>query len=197
MATTTWWSRRRAVRPRIRAGTGTCRLSRGWSCRFWTRCFRPARGPRRARNASAFGGSQPNSGPRTTTTRRRPTARSRSWCWSRNSAWRKYGDRVEHAIVGFHLDAQGEWVAELACGHQQHVRHLPPFHLRPWVLEAEGRRQRLGTPLECRLCDQDVAAPTPSTEAGGEAACLAPLLCPDCGVVLGGSLHRPGCASAA
>jgi hypothetical protein len=26
-----------------------------------------------------------------------------------------------------HLDARGEWVAELTCGHQQHVRHQPPF----------------------------------------------------------------------
>jgi hypothetical protein len=102
---------------------------------------------------------------------------------------------VERAIVGFHLDGQGEWVAELACGHQQHVRHKPPFYDRAWVLEAEGRRQRLGTPLECRLCDQNVPAPSP--EAGGETACFAHLLCPECGVVLDGSPHRPGCASAA
>lgn len=104
---------------------------------------------------------------------------------------------MERAIVGFHLDAEGVWVAELACGHQQHVRHQPPFYPRPWVLEAEGRRQRLGTPLECRLCDQSVPAPAPSSEAGGEAACLAHLLCPDCGVVLDGSPHPPGCAQVA
>jgi hypothetical protein len=102
---------------------------------------------------------------------------------------------VERTIVGFHVDPQGEWVAELACGHRQHVRHRPPFFPRPWVLEAEGRRQHLGTPLACRLCDQDVPAPPP--DAGGEAACLAHLVCPDCGVVLDGSPHRPGCASAA
>jgi Protein of unknown function (DUF3565) len=104
-----------------------------------------------------------------------------------------YADRVERAIVGFHLDAQGEWVAELACGHRQHVRHRPPFYPRPWVLEAETRQQRLGAPLECRLCDQDV----PATEAGGEAACFAHLVCPDCGVVLDGSAHRPGCTAEA
>jgi hypothetical protein len=108
-----------------------------------------------------------------------------------------YADRVERAIVGFYLDAQGEWVAELACGHQQHVRHQPPFHLRPWVLEDEGRQRRLGTPLECRLCDQDVHAPARGPDAGGEAACLAHLVCPDCGVVLDDSPHGPGCASAA
>ena len=108
-----------------------------------------------------------------------------------------YADRVERAIVGFHPDAEGEWVAELACGHRQHVRHQPPFYPRPWVLHAEGRRQRLGTPLECRLCDQNVPAPAPAGEAGGEAACLAHLLCPECGVVLDGSPHRPGCTAAA
>jgi hypothetical protein len=93
---------------------------------------------------------------------------------------------VQRAIVGYHQDEHGDWVAELACGHQQHVRHQPPFYLRPWVLEPEGRRKQLGTPLECRLCEQ----------TGGEAACLASLVCSDCGVVLDGSPHRPGCPSA-
>jgi hypothetical protein len=92
---------------------------------------------------------------------------------------------MERTIVGFQLDPQGEWVAELACGHRQHVRHQPPFFPRPWVLEAEGREGHLGAPLECRLCDQ-----------GGEAACLADRVCPDCGAVLDGGPHRPGCASA-
>ena len=102
---------------------------------------------------------------------------------------------MERTIVGFHPDAQGEWVAELACGHRRHVRHQPPFQLAAWVLEAEGRRQRVGAPIECRLCDQSVQAP--ATEAGGEAACFAQYVCADCGVVLDGSPHRPGCASAA
>jgi len=104
---------------------------------------------------------------------------------------------MERAIVGFHLDADGAWVAELACGHRQHVRHRPAFFPSPWVLEAKGRSRHLGTALECRLCDQNVPAPAPSREAGGEAACLAHLVCPDCGVVLDDSPHRPGCAAAA
>jgi hypothetical protein len=37
----------------------------------------------------------------------------------------------------------------------------------------------------------------PAAEAGGEAACFAHLVCPDCGVVLDGSAHRAGCSSAA
>ena len=106
-----------------------------------------------------------------------------------------YPERVERAIVGFHLDAEGEWVAKLVCGHQQHVRHAPPFFPRPWVLEAEARQQRLGAPLECRLCDQNLPAGA-DPRRSGEAACLAHLVCPDCGVVLDGSPHGPGCPSA-
>jgi hypothetical protein len=102
---------------------------------------------------------------------------------------------VDSAIVGFRQDERGDWIAELACGHRQHVRHEPPFHQRPWVLDAKGRRQRLGTPLQCRLCDQGVPPPPRSPELGGEAPCLAPLLCPDCGAVLDGGPHRAGCAA--
>jgi hypothetical protein len=102
---------------------------------------------------------------------------------------------TESAIVGYHQDELGDWIAELACGHQQHVRHQPPFHQRQWVLEAEGRRRRLGTPLRCRLCDQGVPAPSNPPEQGGEAACFTHLLCTDCGAVLDGGPHRPGCVS--
>ena len=91
---------------------------------------------------------------------------------------------MQRAIVGFHQDAQGEWVAALACGHERHVRHNPPLFPEPWVLDAEARRERIGASLDCALCTQ-----------GGEAACFANLVCPDCGVVLDGSPHRPGCAS--
>lgn len=94
---------------------------------------------------------------------------------------------MERAIVGFHQDDRGHWVAELACGHQRHVRHDPPFRLAPWVVEEQGRQERLGTPIDCGLC---------AREAGGEAACYAHLVCPDCGAVLDGGPHRPGCASA-
>ena len=57
-------------------------------------------------------------------------------------------------IVGYHSDDAGEWVAELACGHQQHVRHRPPFFVREWVLDAQGRTSHLGQPIECPLCDR-------------------------------------------
>ena len=65
-----------------------------------------------------------------------------------------YARCVERAITGYHRDDEGDWVAELMCGHNQHVRHRPPFQLRAWVLEAEGRMERLGLPLDCPLCDR-------------------------------------------
>jgi hypothetical protein len=64
---------------------------------------------------------------------------------------------MNRRIVGFHQDDHLDWVAELDCGHNQHVRHDPPFQMRPWVITEEGRRSRLGIELECNKCDD--AAP--------------------------------------
>jgi tellurite resistance-related uncharacterized protein len=61
---------------------------------------------------------------------------------------------LERAITAYHQDAVLDWVAELACGHNQHVRHHPPFQLREWVTEETGRIAKLGTPLDCPLCDR-------------------------------------------
>jgi len=61
---------------------------------------------------------------------------------------------VERAIVGFHLDEEGHWVAELSCGHGQHTRHDPPLSERSWVLSEEGRAQRIGTQLDCLRCER-------------------------------------------
>ena len=61
----------------------------------------------------------------------------------------------ERRIIGFHQDQEGDWVAELECGHNQHVRHDPPWQERAWVLSSEGRAGRLGTGLTCRLCDTE------------------------------------------
>ncbi|HEY4066144.1 MAG TPA: DUF3565 domain-containing protein [Burkholderiaceae bacterium] len=60
---------------------------------------------------------------------------------------------MDQPIVGFHQDAEHDWVARLACGHNQHVRHNPPWTLRPWVTTLEGRNQVLGRGLGCRKCD--------------------------------------------
>ena len=43
---------------------------------------------------------------------------------------------MDRRIAGFHQDEESFWVAELECGHQQHVRHNPPMTLRPWLRNA-------------------------------------------------------------
>jgi len=60
---------------------------------------------------------------------------------------------VDRRIVGFHEDEEHQWVAELECGHNQHVRHNPPWLNRPWVVTPEGRMSALGNVLNCKKCD--------------------------------------------
>ena len=60
---------------------------------------------------------------------------------------------MQQPISGFHQDDERHWVAELACGHFQHVRHDPPWTLRPWVTTDEGRAAALGQLLNCKKCD--------------------------------------------
>ena len=61
---------------------------------------------------------------------------------------------MKQPIVGYRQDEEGHWVAELACGHTQHLRHEPPWQVRPWVLTPEGRASRLGTELDCPRCEE-------------------------------------------
>ena len=61
---------------------------------------------------------------------------------------------MKRTITGFHRDQEGDWVAELDCGHGQHTRHRPPFISRPWVVTAAGRRKVLGAELYCVLCER-------------------------------------------
>jgi hypothetical protein len=60
---------------------------------------------------------------------------------------------LKQRIVGFHRDEACDWVAELECGHDQHVRHDPPWTNRPWVTTSEGRERHLGHTLNCRKCE--------------------------------------------
>jgi uncharacterized protein DUF3565 len=66
---------------------------------------------------------------------------------------------VQRRIVGFRQDEEGHWVAELECGHAQHVRHAPPWQVRPWTQTPESRAGRLGTLLGCRACDEEAGVP--------------------------------------
>jgi hypothetical protein len=60
---------------------------------------------------------------------------------------------MKRPIAGYHQDDEGYWVAELSCGHSQHVRHDPPFASRPWTVTEQGRASRLGTLLDCPPCE--------------------------------------------
>jgi len=64
---------------------------------------------------------------------------------------------MDQPITGYHQDEQQDWVAELACGHFQHVRHNPPWTNRPWVVTLAGRTAHQGHLLACKKCD--VGAP--------------------------------------
>jgi hypothetical protein len=59
---------------------------------------------------------------------------------------------VPRKIVDFHLDINCDWIAELECGHEQHVRHNPPWTIHPWVTTPQGRLEHLGQELECTAC---------------------------------------------
>jgi len=61
---------------------------------------------------------------------------------------------VKQKIIGFHQDEEFHWVADLECGHTQHVHDDPPLTSRPRVITPEGRRDRIGAELECRKCDE-------------------------------------------
>jgi ribosomal protein S18 acetylase RimI-like enzyme len=64
--------------------------------------------------------------------------------------------------VGFHQDDEQHWVADLECGHTQHVRHDPPWQQRPWVTTEAGRAQHMGMVLRCLHCGaSDVAETSP------------------------------------
>lgn len=62
---------------------------------------------------------------------------------------------MQRRITGFHQDEHGDWVADLECGHGQHVRHNPPWTNRPWVMTPEGRAHHLGQVLPCKKCEED------------------------------------------
>jgi len=60
---------------------------------------------------------------------------------------------MKQSIAGYHKDEENDWVAELQCGHFQHVRDNPPFMVRPWVRTEIGRNAMIGHELNCKKCD--------------------------------------------
>ena len=62
---------------------------------------------------------------------------------------------MKQKIKGFHLDEFQHWVADLACGHTQHVRHDPPWQSREWVVTKQGRMEKIGFELDCVDCDKE------------------------------------------
>ncbi len=69
---------------------------------------------------------------------------------------------MRQVIIGFHQDEEQHWVADLACGHSQHVRHTPPWQNRPWVMTEQGRQEKLGVELNCLFCDATEQPSSPS-----------------------------------
>jgi hypothetical protein len=61
---------------------------------------------------------------------------------------------VKARIAAFHQDDQGHWVATLSCSHTVHMRHQPPWTVRPWVLTLEGRASYVGVEVDCTRCDE-------------------------------------------
>ncbi len=57
--------------------------------------------------------------------------------------------------MAFHVDRDGDWVADLECGHTRHVRHTPPWTNRKWILTEKGRASFIGHKLHCVTCEKD------------------------------------------
>jgi len=58
----------------------------------------------------------------------------------------------ESIIAAYSQDDDGTWVAQLDCGHPQHIRHEPPFRIAAWATTDQGRQGMLGRRLPCPLC---------------------------------------------
>ena len=69
-------------------------------------------------------------------------------------------------IAGYHEDSEGHWVAELECGHNQHVRHEPPWMSREWVTTEQGRESMLGFELKCIQCNENAPMDRPDLQRG-------------------------------
>ena len=62
---------------------------------------------------------------------------------------------MKQAMTGFHQDEENDWVAQLICGHNQHVRHNPPWFNRLWTTTETGRKSMIGQSLNCVKCENN------------------------------------------
>ena len=60
---------------------------------------------------------------------------------------------LQQKIYAYHKDEFDNWVTELECRHNQHIRHNPPFINRPWVMTLQSRNEKIGQYLNCVKCD--------------------------------------------
>ena len=74
---------------------------------------------------------------------------------------------MKQQIRGFDTDEQGDWRAELKCGHFQHVRHDPPLTTRSRVQTEAGRASRIGFELDCKRCDEEAEKESPGVQDFG------------------------------
>lgn len=58
---------------------------------------------------------------------------------------------MQQAIIGFHLDDEQHEIAELDCGHNQHIRCITPWRNCPWVITEDARKTKLGRILNCKV----------------------------------------------
>ncbi len=105
-----------------------------------------------------------------------------------------YAIRVKGPISGCHPSQLRDQVAALECGENQRV----PHEVEP--LRAVGFSDeflivdRAGQPDEHG--ERRAAHPRDPGERGGDPACWAGLVCPECGSIVGGGDHRAGCPGA-
>ncbi len=71
-------------------------------------------------------------------------------------------------ICGFHQDEDDHWVAELSCGHTQHLRHQPPWQNRAWVLDQQVRNAQIGQAFPCGWCAGEASGAEAATATSAE-----------------------------
>jgi len=72
---------------------------------------------------------------------------------------------MQRTITGFFKNDRDHWTARLDCGHTRTIRHNPPWVNRRWVLREASCRQRIGSAINCKACDD---IPGPSAERSPE-----------------------------